>query len=314
MAAIQKRSTRLIGTIVGASTRLQIREAIWAYILLLPWIIGLVLFWAGPIVASLVFSMTKYDVITPPKFVGLDNYQTAFFNDNLVWPSLGRTLRYSFAVVPLGLVGSLILAMLLNRGLNGTNVYRTLFYLPALTPTVATALLWQWLLHPTIGPVNTALGALGISGPGWMATEEWALPSLVIMNLWTSLGSNRMLIFLAALQGVPESLLEAAEIDGAGALSRFWHVTVPIISPTILFNSVMGVIGALKVFASAFVATQGGPAYATWFYALHIYNQAFKYFRMGYGSALAWIFVVILLVFTAIQLRLSRSWVYYAGA
>lgn len=300
-----------LARIVGASSSLKLAEALWAYVFLLPWLFGLLFFAAGPILASFVFSFTKYDVMSPPMFIGLDNYRDALFVDKLVWPSLGRTFTFSLVYIPVGLVASLVLAMLLNRGLKGTNAYRTLFFLPSLTPAVATALLWQWVLHPAIGPVNTALGAIGIEGPGWLTSADWALQALVIMALWNSIGSNRMLIFLAALQGVPEQLLEAAQIDGAGAWAKFRHVTLPMISPSILFNLVMGVIGALQVFVSAFVTTQGGPSYATWFFALHIYNQAFKYFRMGYGSALAWMFVVILLFFTWLQLQYSRRWVYY---
>jgi multiple sugar transport system permease protein len=307
----RRNGIKILARIVGASSSLKLGEALWAYVFLIPWIAGLVLFWAGPIVASFYFSFTKYDVLSPPVFVGLENFSDALFKDELVWPSLGRTFTFSLAVIPTGLVGSLVLAMLLNRGLNGTNAYRTLFFLPSLTPAVATALLWQWVLHPTIGPVNAALGSIGIKGPGWLTTADWALPALVVMSLWNSIGSNRMLIFLAALQGVPEQLLEAAQIDGAGAWAKFRHVTLPMISPSILFNLVMGVIGALQVFTSAFVTTQGGPSYATWFFALHIYNQAFRYFRMGYGSALAWMFVMILLFFTWLQMNYSRRWVYY---
>lgn len=303
--------TRLLAKIVGASSNLRLAEALWAYVFLLPWLGGLVLFWAGPIVASFIFSFTKYDVLSAPSFIGFANYTDALFTDSLFWPSLGRTFTFSFAVIPISLAGSLILALLLNRGLTGTNIYRTLFFLPSLTPAVAAALLWQWVLHPAVGPLNVALDAIGIEGPGWLTSADWALPSLVMISLWNSIGSNRMLIFLAALQGVPEQLLEAAQIDGAGTWAKFRHVTLPMISPSILFNLVMGVIGALQVFVSAFVTTAGGPSYATWFFALHIYNQAFKYFRMGYGSALAWMFVVILLVFTYLQMNYSRRWVYY---
>ncbi|MBC7077702.1 MAG: sugar ABC transporter permease [Synergistales bacterium] len=299
---------------VGVSSDLQIKQALASYVFLLPWLLGLIIFWVGPILASFYFSFTKYDIITPPRWIGLENYRQAFFRDNLMWPSLWRTFKYSIAVVPLGLIGSLALAMLLNRGLKGTNTYRTLFYLPSLTPAVATALLWQWLLNPNIGPINVVLERIGIKGPGWLTSATWAIPALIIMNLWGSLGSNRMLIFLAALQGVPETIVEAAEIDGAGAWAKFRHITLPWISPTVLFNLIMGVIGALKVFVSAYVATAGGPSYATWFYALHIYYHAFSYLHMGYGSALAWIFVVILLIFTYIQLKTSQRWVFYAGS
>ena len=291
----------------------QTRRALWAYVFLLPWLLGLALFWVGPLVASLYFSLTEYDVLSPPKMVGLANYRRAFFEDNLFWPSLGLTLRYSVVVVPLGLAGSLLLAGLLNRGLRGTNLFRTCFFLPHLTPAVALALLWTWLFHPSVGPINLALGAVGIEGPGWLASESWALPALIVITLWGQVGGNGMLIFLAGLQGVPDQMMDAAKIDGAGAWARFRHIVVPMISPTILFNLILGVIAALKVFTLAFVATKGGPQYATWFLALHIYNQAFEYFRMGYGSALAWIFVAILLVFTYVQLKLSNRWVYYEG-
>jgi multiple sugar transport system permease protein len=305
--------TPLFARLVGVSTTLQARRAVWAYLFLLPWLLGLVIFWLGPIVASFYLSLTSYDVLSPPRFIGLDNYRTAFTTDDLFWPSLWRTFQYSLIVVPLGLVGSLFLAVLLNRGMRGTNVFRTLFFLPHLTPVVALALLWSWLFHPTVGPINEALGVFGIPGPGWLASAAWALPALIIISLWANWGGNTMLIFLAGLQGVPLELMDAAKIDGAGAWARFRHVTLPMISPTIFFNLILGIIGSLQVFTLAFVATEGGPAYATWFYALHIYNQAFKYFRMGYGSALAWIFVVLLLLFTFFQLRLSRRWVYYAG-
>jgi len=308
-----RRSPGFLGWLVGANSRLQRREAIWGYIFLLPWVIGLVVFILGPIIASAYFSLNEYDVLTPPRWVGLDNYAQALFGDKLFWTSLWRTISYSFIVVPVTLMGSLLLALMLNQGVKGTNTFRTIFFLPSLTPTVALALLWTWLFHPTLGPINVALGWFGIPGPGWLTSKEWAMPALIIITLWASIGGNYMLIFLAGLQGVPREMYEAAEIDGAGSWARFWAVTLPLISPTLLFNLILGVIGALKVFTLAFVSTQGGPSYATWFLALHIYRQAFEYFRMGYGSALAWIFVVILLIFTYIQMNWSRRWVFYAG-
>ncbi|MCC6628371.1 MAG: sugar ABC transporter permease [Chloroflexi bacterium] len=289
------------------------RKALWGYLFLLPWVLGLIIFWIGPIVASALLSFTEYDVISDPRWVGLANYQQAFFKDDLFWPSLGRTFLFSFIVVPVGLAGSLGLAMLLNLGLRGTNTFRTIYFMPHLTPAVALALLWSWLFHPTVGPVNAALGLVGISGPAWLQSQQWALPAVIIISLWANWGGNAMLIFLAGLQGVPQELMDAAHIDGAGAWSRFWHITIPMISPTILFNLILGIIGSLQVFTLAFVLTKGGPVYATWFFALHIYNNAFAYFKMGYGSALAWIFVIILLIFTFIQLGLSRRWVFYGG-
>ena len=299
--------------LIGITSSIKAQEAKWGYIFLLPWLVGLVLFILGPILASAYLSFTEYEIINSPKFIGLGNYTKAFTDDALFWPSMGRTFLYALAVVPLGLLGSLFLALLLNQGLRGSNLFRTIFFLPSLTPAVALALLWTWLFHPSVGPINVILGFVGIEGPGWLTSKDWALSALTIISLWAIVGGNAMLIFLAGLQGVPKEFYEAAEIDGAGAWAKFRAVTLPLITPTLFFNLVLGIIGALKVFTLAFVATLGGPSYSTWFYALHIYRQAFEYFRMGYGSALAWIFVVILLVFTLIQLRLSDRWVYYAG-
>ena len=309
----QKRPSTVFRKLIGANTPLEAHEAVWGYIFLLPWVLGLVIFFLGPILASAYLGFTEYEIISPPKFVGLANYQKAFFDDTQFWPSLRRTFTYAVAMVPLGIVGSLGLSMLLNQGLKGTNIFRTFFFLPSLTPAVALAMLWVWLFHPSVGPINVALGWIGIEGPGWLTSKESALSALVIISLWGTVGGTQMLIFLAGLQGVPQELYEAAEIDGAGSWSKFRNVTLPMISPTLLFNLILGIIGALKVFTLAFVATQGGPSFATWFYALHIYRQAFEYFRMGYGSALAWVFVTILLFFTYLQLQWSRRWVYYAG-
>lgn len=312
-APTRSQSAGLLGKLVGARSPLEKHQALWGYLFLLPWLLGLLIFTIGPILASAYFSLMEYDVLSPPKFIGLDNYVRAFTADKQFWPSLWRTLDYSLQVVPIGIVVSLLLAMLLNQGYKGTSFFRTMFFLPSLTPAVALALVWTWLLHPQLGPLNIALGWMHIQGPGWLTDKLWALRSLVLMALWAGVGGNQMLIFLAGLQGVPRELMEAAEIDGAGPLSRFRHVTIPMISPTLLFNLILGIIGALKVFTLAFVATNGGPSFSTWFYALHIYNQAFNYFRMGYASALAWIFVIILMAFTYVQLHLSRRWVYYGG-
>lgn len=309
----QRKSPGVLGRLAGAKSLIQANEAKWGYIFLLPWLLGLIIFWIGPILASAYFSVLEYDVLSKPEFIGAQNYLRAFTGDKQFWPSLGRTLYYSVVSVPIGVLGSLLLAMLLNQGLKGTNIFRTLFFLPHLTPAVALAVLWIWLFHPSVGPINTMLGWAGIDGPGWLTSKQWALPALIVISLWAGLGGNTMLIFLAGLQGVPQELLEAAEIDGAGAWSKFRNVTLPMISPTLLFTLILGVIGALKVFTLSYVATNGGPSYATWFYALHIYNQAFSYFRMGYGAALAWIFVLVLLAFTYLQLHLSKRWVYYAG-
>jgi len=203
--------------------------------------------------------------------------------------------------------------VLLNQRLRGTSLYRTFFFLPSLTPAVAVAILWTWLLQPDVGLFNYVLSLVGIQGPKWLGSTDWAMPSLIAIALWTGIGGNRMMIFLAGLQGVPQELYDAADIDGAGTLQRFRHITLPMISPTMFFNLVLGVIAALKVFTVAFIATQGGPAFSTWFISLHIWSQAFKYLEMGYASALAWVFTLILLTLTAIQFRVSRHWVYYEG-
>ena len=289
------------------------REMIEGYLYLSPWILGFLIFVGGPMIASFFLSFTEYRIIRPPAFIGFTNYLTALQRDRLFWPSLGRTFYYAVVSVPIGIMGSLALAMLLNRELKGTTVFRTLFFLPSLTPIVASALLWTMLLHPEGGLVNYGLRLVGLPQPKWFGSVQWAIPGLIIMTAWGGIGGNRMMIFLAGLQGVPEALYDAADIDGASSWQRFQHVTLPMISPTMFFNLVLGIIGALQVFAAAMIATQGGPAYATWFFALHIYYQAFHYFEMGYASALAWLFLVVMLGFTYIQFRSSSRWVYYEG-
>ena len=290
------------------------QEAIFAYLFLLPWLVGLFGFVIGPMIASLGLSLTTYNIVAPPKFVGLDNYIRAFGSDPLFWSSLLRTFTYAVIIVPLGVAGALLVAVLLNQGLRGTSIYRTIFFLPHLTPAVAAVYIWAWLLNPQFGFVNELLFRLAhIQGPGWLGSKEWAIPAIVLIALWGILGGNMMMIFLASLQGVPKELYEVAEIDGARAWSKFRNVTLPMISPTIFFNTILAVIGALQTFTTAFVATNGGPAYATYFYALHIYNTAFTYTEMGYASALAWVFFVVLVTFTYLQFRASGRWVFYGG-
>jgi multiple sugar transport system permease protein len=300
--------------LVGAKSAYQTRQALFGYLFALPWVIGLIVFWGGPILASFYFSFTEYGVTNRPKFTGLANYSQAFAGDDLFWSSLGRTFTFAIVFVPIAVGGALILAILLNQRLKGTNIYRTVFFVPHLLPAVAIAVLWSFLLAPKLGPINDFLRSLGVANPpGWLSSSSSALPSVIMINVWAAVGGNTMLIFLAGLQGVPQELYEAAEIDGAGVWSKFRNVTLPLISPTIFFNVVLAIIASLKVFTTAFVTTQGGPSYATWFFALHIYNQAFKYFRLGYGSSLAWVLAVILIIFTFIQIWYSRRWVYYEG-
>lgn len=298
--------------LVGAKTEFQAKRALWGYVFALPWILGLIIFWGGPILASLYFSFTEYSVTGTPRFLGLDNYVRAFTADDLFWSSLGRTFTFAVIFVPVAVGGALILAVMLNQNLRGTTFYRTIFFVPHLLPAVAIAVVWTFLLQPKLGPVNEFLRDLGWQNPpGWLATRDSALWSVTMINLWAAVGGNTMLIFLAGLQGVPRELYEAAEIDGAGAWSKFRNVTLPLLTPTIFFNMVLAVIASLKVFTTAWVATQGGPSYATWFFALHIYNQAFPYGRLGYGSALAWVLAIILIIFTFFQIWQSRRWVHY---
>lgn len=290
------------------------RHIVEGYLFLSPWLLGYLALTLLPMLSSLYFSFTSYNVISSPTWIGLDNYVEIFTKDEQFWPSLYKTFYYAGVSVPLGIIGSLAVALFLNVKVKGTSFFRTLFFMPSLVPIVASTVLWVWLLQPDWGPVNLLLwNILGIQGPRWFQEPEWAIPALVSLALWTSIGGTRMIIFLAGLQGVPDELYDAAAIDGAGNWARFRHVTLPMITPTIFFNLILVIIGALQVFTSAFVATNGGPAYATWFYALHIYKNAFEYFNMGYASALAWLFALLIILLTWIQLRTSKSWVYYAG-
>jgi len=289
------------------------REAIEGFMWVAPWMLGFLIFVLGPMIASLGLSLSEYEGLSTPKFIGLDNYVQMFSRDRLFYGSVGRTFYYALVSVPLGLFGSFVLAMLLNKGIHGKALFRTLFYLPSLTPGVALVILWLWILQPQFGLMNHLLRQIGIEGPPWFGSIEWAIPSLVLMLWWNDVGGGRMIIFLAALQGVPVELYEAAAIDGANGFQRFWNVTFPMVSPAFLFNLILGVIGALRVFESAFIATQGGPARATWFFALHIYYNAFRFLHMGYACALAWVFFAIVLLLTFLQLKWAGGWVYYAG-
>ena len=307
-------SPSLLGRLLGTKTKFQTQRALWGYVFALPWVIGLIVFWVGPILTSFYYSFTSFEVIGSPDWLGLANYNRAFNQDDLFWPSLGRTFAFALVYVPAAIFGALFLASLLNQKLKGTNIYRTIFFVPHLIPAVALAVVWTFLLQPKMGPVNMILRDLGVANPpNWLSSRETALYSVIMINVWAAVGGNTMLIFLAGLQGVPQELYEAAEIDGAGAWRKFWNVTLPLLTPTIFFNLVLAIIGALNVFTTGCVATKGGPSYATWFFALHIYTEAFQYFRLGYGSALAWVLAVIVMFFTWIQVQYSKRWVHYEG-
>ena len=274
-----------------------------------PWVVGFVLFEFGPLVASLGISLFKWDLIQAPSWTGLDNYLELFADDPLFWQSLKVTSVYSLFSVPLGLLFALLLALLLNQPLPGIAFFRTVFYLPAVVSGVAVAMLWIWVFNGEFGIVNYLLGIVGVEGPNWFFDKTWVMPAFILMSLWGVGGS--MIIFLAGLQGVPQELYDAAEVDGAGRLRQFQHVTWPLLTPVIFFNLIIGIIASFQTFTNSYVITEGGPANATLFYVLYLYNNGFKFFRMGKAATMAWILFVIILALTIMVLRSSRIWVFY---
>ena len=292
--------------------RMERREERDFFLFSAPWTIGFLIFTLGPMLVSFAMSFMRYDVLTPPQLIGFENYRIMFSTDPLFWQALKVTFIYTLGSVPLGMVAALLVAILMNQQVKGIYVFRTVYYLPSLITGVPAALLWMWILNPSVGLINYGLSLVGIKGPAWLFSETWVIPALIMMSLWGIGGP--MIIYLASLQGVPKHLLEAAEIDGAGTLSRFWHVTIPMISPVIFFNLVMSIIGSFQVFTSAFVMTQGGPANASLFYVLYLYRNAFSYFKMGYASALAWVLFAVIMFFSLLVVKSSPAWVYYEGA
>jgi multiple sugar transport system permease protein len=292
--------------------RLERREAILGYVYISPWLVGFVVFMLGPMLYALFLSFHEYTIVSPPRYCGLDQYVLAF-NDRLFWKAVRNTVYYAALVVPSSVIGSLLCAMLLNQKLIGRVLFRTLFYLPSIVPIVASTLVWVWVLNPDVGILNYWLSRIGVQGPPWLLGTKWAKPAIILISLWASVGGSQMIIFLAGLQGIPRELYEAALIDGANAWQRFWSVTLPMLSPTIFLNLVLALISSLRVFASAYVATQGGPARATYFYVLHMFFNGFQFLRMGHASALAWIFIVVVAGLTIVQFRVGGRWVYYAG-
>ena len=283
------------------------RRNIEGYLFISPWIIGFVVFTAGALLGSFSISLTKWNIVGTPEFVGLANYQK-MVEDRFFWQSIKVTLYYLLNV-PLNVVLGLLLALLLNQKVKGLSVFRTIFFLPSVASGVAVSLLWMWIFNPRFGIINVLLKKIGIIGPLWLGSEAWAIPALIIMSIWGVGGG--MLIYLGALQGIPTAFYEAATLDGAGAWKKLLHITVPMITPVLLLNLVMGVIVSFQVFTQAYVMTDGGPNYATLFYVMHLYQQAFVWFNMGYASALSWVLFLIILVFTVIILKTSSSWVYY---
>ena len=314
ISTIIRGQSKGLTTTHGRSRRKR-REAIEFYLLVAPWLLGFLGLTAGPMLYSLILSFTDFDLFHPPYWVGVENFSHLLSSPHpisIFWRSLAVTVYFTLFSVPLNVAGSLILAIMLNTRIRGLPLYRTLFYIPSLTPPVASALLWIWIFNSKFGLANAALRTLGLPALRWLTDPHLAIPSLVLMGLW-GIGGNTMIIFLAGLQGVPTHLYEAAEIDGANWWQRFSAVTVPMISPTLFFNLILGIIGSFQVFTSAFLMTSGGPEYATYFMVLYIYQEAFRKLHMGVGSALAWILFVILLSFTLLQFGLAKRWVYYEG-
>jgi multiple sugar transport system permease protein len=286
--------------------------AFWLFVS--PWVAGFLLFTAGPMIYSLVLSLYNWDLLSPPSFAGLANYQKAA-GDPLLRQAIQVTLTYAVLSVPLQTALSVGVASLMNMRVGGIPLFRTIWYLPSLVTGVPQVLLFLWVFNPDYGLMNGVLRHVGLDGPAWFLDPHWALPAVVIMSLWT-VGGN-MVIYLAGLQDVPTELLEAAALDGAGRIRKFWNITLPQLSPVILFNVVTGLIAAMQIFTQAFVITQkagNGPSNSLLFYVLYLYQNAFQFFRMGYASALAWILLVMILLLTALVFRSSSFWVYYESA
>lgn len=278
-----------------------------------PWLLGLSGFLLYPILTSLFTSFCDYSTLQPPIWIGAENY-AELARDTVFYRALGNSFYYAAFALPLGLLVSFALALLLNTGLRRMALFRTIFYLPALVPVVASALLWLWILNGRFGVLNYALSLIGVQGPTWLADPAWAKPALILMSLWGVGGA--MVIYLASLQDVPRELLESAEIDGAGYWSRLVHVTIPTVSPVIYFNLIMGIIGVLQIFSIVYIMTgsaSGSPARATLFYALYLWQQAFDYLKMGYAGAMAWILFLIILCLTLLAHRTMGRRVFYSG-
>ncbi len=276
-----------------------------------PWLIGLLLFYLYPIMSSLYYSFTDYNVLQPPTWIGLGNYQ-AIFKDPLFWTSLGNTFFIAVVGIPLYTVVDIAIAILLNVKAPGQPFFRAIVFLPTLIPVVVLSILWDRLLDPQNGLVNVGLRVVSINGPGWFADPSWVKPSFILMSLWGT--GNAVVIYLAGLQDVDRALYEAADVDGANWWHKIRHITVPSLSPVILFNVILAIIASFQFFTQAFIITNGGPINSSLFYALYLYQNAFSYLHMGYASGLAWILLVITLALTLVVLRSSARWVYYAGS
>jgi multiple sugar transport system permease protein len=292
----------------GLSQRAQ--EEVAAYLFILPWLIGFLIFTAGTMLYSLGLSLFQTDLLSGTKFVGLGNYQQ-LLGDDLFKKSLWVSTIYTAILVPCGTVLALIIALMLNQKIRGLGFWRTVYYLPAVVSGVAVALIWSWVLQPEYGIMNSFLRAFGIQGPRWFFSEDWAVFSLTLVALWGT-GTN-MLLYLAGLQSIPTELHEASKIDGAGAWATFWHVTLPLLTPTIFFNVITSIIYSYQAVDNALIITNGGPNNATLTMVLYLYQQAFQLFKFGYAAAIAWALFAIVMIFALVLFRSSQWWVHYEG-
>jgi len=285
-------------------------EMVEGFLFISPVVLGLLLFWVWPILQSFYYSFTTYNILKPAEWIGLDNYNK-LFQDPVFWNSLKITLIYTALAVPFGLTVGFFLALLLKRRVPGSAMFRTIYYLPVVVPIVAQGVLWKQIYSPEVGLANQVLKWLGLQPSPWFSDPDTVMTSLILMSLWQAGAS--MIIWIAGLEGVPDHLYEAAIVDGASPIRRFWSVTVPLVTPVIFFNLVMGMIGALQVFGQVLVTTDGGPLEASNFMMVLIFKEAFGRLNMGYASALSWVLFVIVLLFTLFLFRTSRSWVHYEG-
>jgi multiple sugar transport system permease protein len=295
-----------------AAGKQRLRQNLVGYLFISPWLIGFLAFTAWPFFRSIYLSFTRYNIVTEPKWVGWANYKMLLTEDEHFWKSAWVTVKFAAISVPLAIIAGVALALLLNINVKGITVFRTIFYLPSIVPTVATSVLFIWILNPNIGLINQILALFGITGPAWLKTAPWTFYSLVFMALWGVGGS--MVIYLAGLKDIPVHLYEAATLDGASVFQKMRRITLPMMTPVIFFNLVMGIIGSFQYFTQAFVMTPtGGPQDSTYFYSLYLYNRAWKYLDMGYASAMAWMLFLVVVTLTAIVFRSQKKWVHYGG-
>lgn len=292
-------------------SRIERRQLFFGLLFASPWLLGFLLWTVYPMISSIFFSFTRYDLLRPPVYIGLQNYKEIFFSDPRIGNVVKNTLFYVFLSVPLSTMTALLVAMLLNNKIQGRPFFRAIFFFPSIIPITVIALMWGFLLNPQFGAINAVLKSLSLPIIPFLSKPELAKPTLIMINMWAS--GYAMVLYLASLQDVPRELYEAAIVDGANAISKFWYITIPLISPVVLFNLVTGFIGAFQDFSLPWLLTGGGPNEATEFYALHLFRNAFRFLRMGKASAMAWLMFIVIIAFTALLFKTSARWVYYGS-